>query len=140
MGRRCKPKLRAPLLTRIMALVRVSACPCSRGVWIGLAIACFVVGIILIVVAGSVGGCDCAQKSCQSGWNFLGCSETSFGQGCDAKSCTYGNNESRIETKGQAMGLLWIEIIAGIGLVSTGIVFSCGVNLFLNLLSKAARE
>merc|ERR1712166_870871 len=115
--------------TRRMA-EKVPACG-SRTLWIGLSVGCGIVAIIMFIVAGAMGGCDCANHSCASPYEFndgKGCTES--GAGCDAKLCTVSggdyDGDTGVETGGQPMGAYFVEIAFGVTLLVCAIVFSCG--------------
>merc|ERR1711998_786191 len=110
---------------------RVPACG-SRMVWGGLSGGLILVGIILIIVAGSLGGCDCVFD-CTTISDAVskigsGCTEADVGPGCELKTCD-ANGASGRKVEGQELSAWIAELAVGIILIVVGLIFSCGACL-----------
>merc|ERR1712166_437284 len=96
---------------------KVPACG-SRTLWIGLSVGCGIVAIIMFIVAGAMGGCECANHSCASPYEFndgQSCSQT--GAGCDAKLCTGSGGSYDGDPGVETGGSQWAHSLSRLHLV-----------------------
>merc|ERR1712195_61829 len=95
----------------------------SKTGWIVLSVACIVIAIVLFIVAGSVGGCDCIDECTTSCSQLLsGCKKPTL---CKTGSGMFSYGVTA--DGGQTVGAALAEIGFGVLLLIMGIIFTCGI-------------